>query len=86
MGTCMRSKGRTGNGRCPGPGKCEAIEIGPDGHWRHKQSVTGGRRKRAGGKGAVAARSAVPQELLEEIGKAWVRRESGVGTRKRKTR
>jgi hypothetical protein len=62
-------KGSTGDGRCQGQGKCHAMTGA-----KHKESVTGGKRKRGGGQGTRAAKSAVPVQLLEEWYEVAVRR------------
>ena len=58
-------------GKCKGVGKCEAM-VGES----HRESVTGGRkRRRCSGEGARAAKSEVPELLLEEIARVvWRRR------------
>ena len=56
-------RGTTGTGMCLGRGRCTAM-VGEG----HKESVTGGRKKkRCRGQGAKAAKSAVPVMLLEEL-------------------
>ena len=58
-------KGTTGNGKCMGKGRCPAMQGA-----KHKRSVTGGRKVKAVGQGARAAKSAVPEMLLVEWGQA----------------
>ena len=41
---------------------------------KHEESVTGGKRKRGGGQGTRAAKSAVPVRLLKEWYEVAVRR------------
>ena len=62
-------KGTKGGGRCPGRGECHAMTG-----TKHKESVTGGKRKRGGGQGTRAAKSAVAVQLLEEWYRTAVRR------------
>ena len=53
--------GRTGQGQCLGEGLCSQM-VGT----RHLNSAAGGGR-RVGGKGSVAGKSAVPDELMREL-------------------
>jgi hypothetical protein len=53
--------GRTGQGQCLGEGHCSQM-VGT----RHLNSAAGGGR-RVGGKGSVAGKSAVPDELMREL-------------------
>ena len=53
--------GRTGQGQCLGEGLCSQM-VGT----KHLNSAAGGGR-RVGGKGSVAGKSAVPDELMQEL-------------------
>ena len=57
--------GRTGWGQCLGEGQCGQM-VGT----KHVNSAAGGGR-RVGGKGSVAGRSAVPEELMLELVEAF---------------
>jgi len=65
-------QGRTGNGQCPGKGKCQSM-VGS----KHLKTAAGG-GDRVRGKGSVAGKSAVPRELMEELVEA-VRWSAGGG-------
>ena len=53
--------GRTGRGQCLGEDQCGQM-VGT----KHVSSAAGGGR-RVGGKGSVAGKSAVPEELVQEV-------------------
>ena len=53
--------GRTGQGQCLEEGRCGQM-VGT----KHINSAAGGER-RVGGKGSVAGKSAVPEELMQEL-------------------
>jgi hypothetical protein len=65
-------QGRTGNGQCPGKGKCQSM-VGS----KHLKTAAGG-GDRVRGRGSVAGKSAVPRELMEELVEA-VRWSAGGG-------
>ena len=61
-------RGTTTTGLCAGRGKCTGMQGN-----QHTTQVTGGRKRCVPGKGAVSAKSAVPEMLMDELRREWKR-------------